>query len=157
MRIHMLAVGTKMPAWVYTGTEEYLQRMPPQCQLLVREITAEKRTKNSDLQRIRQLEGEKLLAAIPDGSLVITLDVKGKPWSTEQLATQLDQWMMSGRDVSLLIGGPEGLSSACLQRAELSWSLSPLTFPHPLVRIVVAEQLFRAWSILTNHPYHRGD
>ena len=157
MRIHMLAVGTKMPAWVYTGTEEYLQRMPPQCQLLVREITAEKRTKNSDLQRIRQLEGEKLLAAIPDGSLVITLDVKGKSWSTEQLATQLDQWMMSGRDVSLLIGGPEGLSPACLQRAELSWSLSPLTFPHPLVRIVVAEQLFRAWSILTNHPYHRGD
>lgn len=157
MRIHMLAVGTKMPAWVYTGTEEYLQRMPPQCQLLVREITAEKRTKNSDLQRIRQLEGEKLLAGIPDGSLVITLDVKGKPWSTEQLATQLDQWMMSGRDVSLLIGGPEGLSPACLQRAELSWSLSPLTFPHPLVRIVVAEQLFRAWSILTNHPYHRGD
>jgi 23S rRNA (pseudouridine1915-N3)-methyltransferase len=88
---------------------------------------------------------------------VITLDVKGKPWSTEQLSQQLDSWMMSGRDVSLLVGGPEGLSPACLQRAEQSWSLSPLTFPHPLVRIVVAEQLFRAWSILTNHPYHRGD
>lgn len=146
-----------MPGWVNTGTEEYAGRMPPQCQLLIREIAAEKRTKNSDLNRIRQSEGEKLLAAIPDGNLVITLDVKGKPWSTEHLAQQLDGWMMSGRDVSLLVGGPEGLSPACLQRAEQSWSLSPLTFPHPLVRIVVAEQLFRAWSILTNHPYHRGD
>jgi 23S rRNA (pseudouridine1915-N3)-methyltransferase len=157
MRIHLLAIGTKMPGWVNTGTDEYAGRMPPHCQLLIREIAAEKRTKNSDLNRIRQSEGEKLLAAIPDGNLVITLDVKGKPWSTEQLAQQLDSWMMSGRDVSLLVGGPEGLSAACLQRAEQSWSLSPLTFPHPLVRIVVAEQLFRAWSILTNHPYHRGD
>jgi 23S rRNA (pseudouridine1915-N3)-methyltransferase len=157
MRIHLLAIGTKMPAWVNTGTDEYAGRMPPHCALLVREIAAEKRTKNSDLQRIRQAEGEKLLAAIPDGSFVITLDVKGKPWSTEQLSQQLDSWMMSGRDVTLLVGGPEGLSPACLQRAEQSWSLSPLTFPHPLVRIVVAKQLFRAWSILTNHPYHRGD
>ncbi len=157
MRIHLLAIGTKMPAWVNTGTEEYTSRMPGQCQLVIREIAAEKRTKNSDLQRIRHIEGEKLLAAIPDGSLVVTLDVRGKPWSTEQLATQLDNWMMSGRDVALLVGGPEGLSPACLQRAEQSWSLSPLTFPHPLVRIIVAEQVFRAWSILTNHPYHRGD
>lgn len=157
MRIHLLAIGTKMPGWVNAGTAEYVNRMPPQCQLLIREIAAEKRTKNSDLQRIRQTEGEKLLAAVPDGSLVITLDVQGKPWSTEQLAQQLDKWMMGGRDVSLLVGGPEGLSDACRQRAEQSWSLSPLTFPHPLVRIVVAEQLFRAWSILTNHPYHRGD
>lgn len=157
MRIHLLAIGTKMPGWVNQGTHEYTSRMPPQCGLLVREIAAGKRTKNSDLQRIRQEEGEKLLAAVPDGSLVVTLDVQGTAWSTEQLARQLDKWMMSGRDVSLLVGGPEGLSSACLQRAEQSWSLSPLTFPHPLVRIVVAEQLFRAWSILTNHPYHRGD
>jgi 23S rRNA (pseudouridine1915-N3)-methyltransferase len=157
VRIHLLAIGTKMPGWVNEGTTEYASRMPPQCQLLIREIAAEKRTKNSDLQRIRQTEGEKLLAAIPDGSMVITLDVQGKSWSTEQLAQQLDKWMMSGRDASLLVGGPEGLSDACRQRAEQSWSLSPLTFPHPLVRIVVAEQLFRAWSILSNHPYHRGD
>ena len=157
MRLHLLAMGTKMPAWVNTGTQEHANRLPPQCQLLIKEITAEKRTKNSDLQRICQTEGEKLLAAIPDGSLVLTLDVKGKAWTTEQLATQLDSWMMGGRDVALLVGGPEGLSAACQQRAEQSWSLSPLTFPHPLVRIIVAEQLFRAWSILSNHPYHRGD
>ena len=157
MRIHLLAIGNKMPSWVNTGTDEYAGRMPPRCPLLIREIAAEKRTKNSDLARIRQAEGEKLLAAIPDGSLVIALDVRGKAWSTEQLSQQLDQWMMSGRDVALLVGGPEGLSAACLQRAEVSWSLSTLTFPHPLVRIVLAEQLFRAWSILSNHPYHRGD
>ncbi|HPY41824.1 MAG TPA: 23S rRNA (pseudouridine(1915)-N(3))-methyltransferase RlmH, partial [Thiolinea sp.] len=110
----------------------------------------------SDLKRICELEGEKLLAAIPAGSLVIALDVLGKPWSTEQLSSQLDQWLASGQDVALLVGGPEGLSKACLQRSDQKWSLSALTFPHPLVRIIVAEQLFRAWSILSNHPYHRG-
>ena len=156
MRIHLLAVGTKMPGWVVSASEDYAGRMPPHCQLLIREIAAEKRTKNSDLQRIRDAEGDKLLAAIPAGSLVIALDVLGKAWSTEQLSGQLNQWMASGQDVVLLVGGPEGLSSACLQRADLKWSLSPLTFPHPLVRIIVAEQLFRAWSILSNHPYHRG-
>ena len=156
MRIHLLAVGTKMPGWVVSASEDYAGRMPPHCQLLIREIAAEKRTKNSDLQHIRDAEGDKLLAAIPAGSLVIALDVLGKAWSTEQLSGQLNQWMASGQDVVLLVGGPEGLSSACLQRADLKWSLSPLTFPHPLVRIIVAEQLFRAWSILSNHPYHRG-
>lgn len=157
MRIHMLAIGSRMPEWVNTAANGYAARMPLQCPLLVRGIQAEKRTKNSDLKRIREAEGQKLLDAVPGGSLVIALDGRGKAWSTEQLSRQLDNWMMGGRDVSLLIGGPEGLSAACLQRAELSWSLSPLTFPHPLVRVIVAEQLFRAWSILTNHPYHRGD
>lgn len=145
-----------MPPWVSEVSEDYAARLPPHCQLVIREIANEKRTKNSDLQRIREAEGEKLLAAIPSGSLVIALDVLGKAWSTEQLATQLQQWMGSGQDVALLVGGPEGLSAACLQRADLRWSLSPLTFPHPLVRVILAEQLFRAWSILTNHPYHRG-
>jgi len=156
LRIHLLAVGTKMPTWVVTATEEYLGRMPAHCQVVVRELAAEKRTKSSDLNRICELEGEKLLAAIPAGSLVIALDVLGKPWSTEQLSSQLDQWLASGQDVALLVGGPEGLSKACLQRSDQKWSLSALTFPHPLVRIIVAEQLFRAWSILSNHPYHRG-
>lgn len=157
MRIHLLAVGTKMPAWVATATEDYAGRMPPHCQLVLREITPEKRTKNSDLQRIREAEGNKLLSAVPAGARVIALDVRGKSWSTETLSIQLDQWMQSGQDVALLVGGPEGLSAACLERADSRWSLSELTFPHPLVRIIVSEQLFRAWSILSNHPYHRGD
>lgn len=157
MRIHLLAVGTKMPAWVATASNEYASRMPPHCQLLIREIPQEKRSKNSDLQRIRNMEGEKILAAIPSGAKVIALDVQGKSWSTEQLSGQLDNWMQSGQDIALLVGGPEGLSADCLQRADARWSLSALTFPHPLVRIIVTEQLFRAWSILSNHPYHRGD
>ncbi|HPY40819.1 MAG TPA: 23S rRNA (pseudouridine(1915)-N(3))-methyltransferase RlmH, partial [Thiolinea sp.] len=97
MRIHLLAVGTKMPTWVVTATEEYLGRMPAHCQVVVRELAAEKRTKSSDLNRICELEGEKLLAAIPAGSIVIALDVVGKPWSTEQLSSQLDQWLASGQ------------------------------------------------------------
>ncbi len=156
MRIHLLAVGARMPDWVYTAFDDYARRMPPHCALLIREIPAEKRGKRADLQRIRDVEGEHLLASIPTGSKVIALDVDGKAWSTEQLAKQLEQWMASGQDIALLVGGPEGLSPASLQRAEQRWSLSPLTFPHPLVRVIVAEQLFRAWSIVSKHPYHRG-
>ena len=97
-----------------------------------------------------------MLAAIPKGCLVIALDVKGKTWSTDELSTQLDNWMAGGQDVALLVGGPEGLATSCLEAARVRWSLSPLTLPHPLVRVVVAEQLYRAWSILRNHPYHRA-
>lgn len=88
-------------------------------------------------------------------SRIVTLDIPGKPWTTEQLATQLEVWKNDGRDLSLLIGGPEGLSAECKAAAEQSWSLSPLTLPHPLVRVVVAESLYRAWSVTMNHPYHR--
>lgn len=86
---------------------------------------------------------------------IVTLDIPGKPWDTPQLATELERWKLDGRDVSLLIGGPEGLSPACKAATEQSWSLSALTLPHPLVRVLVAESLYRAWSITTNHPYHR--
>lgn len=156
MRIHLLAIGSKMPDWVETASCDYAERMPAHCQLLIKEISAGKRGKNADLQRIREAEGEKLLAAIPQGALVIALDVRGKSWSTETLAEQLDSWLLEQQDVVLLVGGPEGLSAACLQRADVKWSLSALTFPHPLVRVMVTEQLFRAWSILSNHPYHRA-
>ncbi len=157
MRIHLLAVGTKMPTWVTTASQDYAGRMPAHCQLIIKEIPQEKRSKHADLQRICRSEGEKLLAAIPAGAKVIALDVRGKSWSTEQLSGELESWMQSGQDIALLVGGPEGLSTACLQRADMKWSLSALTFPHPLVRIIVTEQLFRAWSIVSNHPYHRGD
>lgn len=96
-----------------------------------------------------------MLAAVPKGNRIVTLDIPGKPWNTEQLAEQLERWKHDGRDTSILIGGPEGLSPACKTAAEQSWSLSPLTLPHPLVRIVMAESLYRAWSITANHPYHR--
>ncbi len=155
MRIHLIAVGTRMPAWVTQGFEEYARRLPADCALQLVEIAAGKRGKNADIARITRDEGERTLAAIPKGARVVALDVKGRSWSTGQLSQQLDGWRHKGRDIALLVGGPEGLAAECLARAEQCWSLSPLTLPHPLVRIVVAEQLYRAWSILNGHPYHR--
>jgi len=156
MRIRLLTITHKSPSWLIEGYQDYAKRLPPTCALELVEIAAEKRTANADIARLTEREGEKMLAAIKPGSRVIALDVKGKLVTTEQLAEQLTQWQRDGRNVDLLVGGPDGLAAACLQKAEQSWSLSPLTFPHFLVRLIIAEQIYRAYSILTNHPYHRG-
>jgi 23S rRNA (pseudouridine1915-N3)-methyltransferase len=103
-----------------------------------------------------QRESDAILAATGPKDRVIALEVGGRPWSTEKLAAQLENWQQDGRDVSFLVGGPDGLADACRKRADQQWSLSPLTLPHPLVRIILAEQLYRAWSITRNHPYHRA-
>lgn len=155
MQIQMLAVGNKMPAWVNSGFEEYQKRFPRDMSLDLIEITPQKRGKKAELEKIKNQEGEALLAAIPKGNRIVTLEVHGRPWTTPQLAKQMASWQMDGRNVSLLIGGPEGLSDACLAAAEQRWSLSPLTLPHPIVRVIVAESLYRAWSLNNNHPYHR--
>ena len=144
-----------MPGWIQQGYEEYAKRMPRECELVLKEITPGKRTKNSDVDRIVKDEGERMIAAIPQGAHIVTLDLPGKMWTTVQLAESMQTWLGSGQSVALLIGGPEGLSQNVRQIARESWSLSNLTFPHPLVRIVVAEQLYRAWSVLHNHPYNR--
>ncbi|WP_456374827.1 23S rRNA (pseudouridine(1915)-N(3))-methyltransferase RlmH [Thiolapillus sp.] len=156
MIINLIAVGDKMPRWVAEGYQEYTRRLPPECTLKLTEISARHRGKNADIRRIIRDEGHAMLAAIPQGSRVIALEVKGRSWSTEDLSRQLDNWLGSGQDIALLVGGPEGLAAECRERANQLWSLSPLTLPHPLVRVVVAEQIYRAWSILRNHPYHRG-
>ena len=155
MKLQLVAVGTKMPAWVETGFQEYVRRFPKDMPFELLEIPAGKRGKNADIKRILEKEGEQTLAAIPKGNRIVTLDIPGKPWTTEQLAEQLERWKQDGRDVRFLIGGPEGLAPSCKAAADQSWSLSPLTLPHPLVRVVVAESLYRAWSITANHPYHR--
>ena len=155
MQISLIAIGQKMPAWVNQGYEEYARRMPPELQLNLIEIPLARRSKGSDISRMMDKEGEQMLAAIKKDSLVVAMEVGGKPWSTPQLAEQLTDWMQAGRSIALLVGGPEGLASACQKRADLRWSLSNLTLPHPLVRIVLAEQLYRASSILKNHPYHK--
>ncbi|PYE35342.1 23S rRNA (pseudouridine-1915-N(3)-) methyltransferase [Idiomarina fontislapidosi] len=155
MQIQMLAVGNKMPAWVSSGFEEYQKRFPRDMSLDLIEITPQKRGKKAELGKIKNQEGEALLAAVPKGNRIVTLEVHGRPWTTPQLAQQMAGWQMDGRNVSLLIGGPEGLSDACLAAAEQRWSLSPLTLPHPIVRVIVAESLYRAWSLNNNHPYHR--
>lgn len=155
MKIRIITICHKPPSWIQVGYEEYASRLPPSCSLELVEIPAEKRTAHADIERIMQREGEKMFAAIKKDHLVIALDVKGQPWSTEQLSEQLSEWQQSGRNIDLLIGGPDGLSKTCLQKAERKWSLSPLTFPHLLVRIIIAEQIYRAYTILTQHPYHR--
>ncbi|VDZ80233.1 LSU m3Psi1915 methyl transferase RlmH [Salmonella bongori] len=146
MKLQLVAVGTKMPDWVQTGFTEYLRRFPKDMPFELIEIPAGKRGKNADIKRILDKEGEQMLAAAGKNRIV-TLDIPGKPWDTPQLANELERWKQDGRDVSLLIGGPEGLSPACKAAAEQSWSLSALTLPHPLVRVLVAESLYRAWSI----------
>ena len=158
MRIRIIAVGTKMPDWVETGYAEYAKRMPRDVTVEMVELPLAQRSKNSDIAKAMEKEGEAMLAVIEKGGKdeqVIALDVKGKPWSTEQLAENLAGWKMSGSNYSLLIGGPDGLAPACLALASVKWSLSPLTLPHPLVRILVIEQLYRACTILQNHPYHK--
>ena len=145
-----------MPSWVVEGYREYTKRLPRECSLQLVEIPPAKRHKSLSAEQARQQEGQVILAALPKDCSVVALDVRGKPWSTETLAAQLDNWLVSGRDVALLVGGPDGLSDACLERADQRWSLSRLTYPHPLVRIVLAEQLYRAWTITTGHPYHRS-
>lgn len=156
MRLNLIAVGKRMSSWVDAGFREYAKRMPAELSLNLIEISAVKHAKNLNAQKILEREGKQVLAAIPANNYVVALDVRGKTFSTEQLAEQLQAWRENARDVSLLVGGPEGLSDECLNRADFKWSLSKLTFPHPLVRVIIAEQLYRAFTILSNHPYHRG-
>ena len=156
MQIHLIAVGTRMPAWVTSGYEEYVRRMPHECGLRLVEIPLSKRGKNRSAPQNRREEGKAMLAAIPAQATVVALDVRGKAWSTETLAARLQDWLQGGRDVALLVGGPDGLDDACLARADLRWSLSALTLPHALVRVLLAEQLYRAWTVLQGHPYHRA-
>ena len=144
-----------MPGWVQQGYDEYAKRLPRECELVLKEIAPGKRSKNSDVSRIVKEEGERMMAAIPPAAHVLSLDIPGKLWTTPELAQALLRWLESRQNIALLVGGPEGLADSAKQAARESWSLSRLTLPHPLVRVVVAEQLYRAWSILQNHPYHR--
>lgn len=156
MRIRLICVGTKMPAWVTTGFHEYAKRLPADCRLELVEIPPGHRGKGADVQRAIDKESRLVLAAIDKGERVVALHVEGRQWSTEQLASSVDEWQMGGQNVALLVGGPDGLSDECLALSQQRWSLSNLTYPHPLVRVIVAEQLYRAWSLLNNHPYHRA-
>lgn len=155
MKIRLLTVGTKMPEWVDSGFKEYSKRMPPELRVELIEVPIGVRGRNPSTQP-KENQGRALLKHISQQDFVVALEVLGKSQSTEALAGQLENWQMSGQDLCLLIGGPDGLSADCLARANLKWSLSDLTLPHPMVRILVMEQLYRAWTINTNHPYHRS-
>lgn len=156
MRINLIAVGTRMPAWVSDGYNDYARRMPRECPLALTEIAPGQRSKAQPVARAVQEEGRRMLAALGERQRVIALDVRGRAWSTEQLADAMRDWLQAGDDISLLVGGPDGLADEVLARAGQHWSLSPLTLPHPLVRVLLAEQLYRAWTLLNGHPYHRS-
>jgi 23S rRNA (pseudouridine1915-N3)-methyltransferase len=141
-----------MPAWVQSGYAEYAKRLSRELPLELIEVAA----KSRDPARAMSEEGEALLTAIPKGAHVVALDGRGKAWSSEELAQQLARWRMQGKDLAFLIGGADGFASTVLDRADQKWSLGPATLPHPLVRVVVVEQLYRAASLLANHPYHRA-
>ncbi len=155
MKIKLIAVGQKMPDWVTKAYQTYAQRLPKDCCLELIEVAAAKRSKNRLAEQWCEQEGESILKVIAKNDWVVALDVTGASWSTETLAKQLENWQIKGCNIALMVGGPDGLSKACLQRANQRWSLSSLTFPHPLVRVVLAEAIYRAWTITVNHPYHR--
>jgi 23S rRNA (pseudouridine1915-N3)-methyltransferase len=155
MAFKLICVGQKMPGWVTQGFEEYTKRLPASYALNLIEIPLRKRTKNADIARLQREEGAQMLTHITSQNHVVALDERGSVWNTEQLAQQLTTWQQF-TEVTLLVGSPEGLAENCLQRAQQRWSLSALTLPHPLVRIIIAEQIYRAWSIIQHHPYHRA-
>lgn len=156
MQLRVAAVGQRMPGWVSEAWTEYARRMPPSLPLSLREISLAKRSKNADTKRLTTLESRALYEAMPKRGRVIALDIRGQAWSTDKLANRLEQWMGEGRDVGFMIGGPEGIDAEIIRKADERWSLGPLTLPHPLVRVVLIEQLYRAWTITQNHPYHRA-
>lgn len=155
MKIRILSIAQKAPKWVQAGYEEYVKRLPHAYSLELIEIAAEKRSAHRDKNRLLKDEGEKILALTKPNHRVIALDVKGVLLSTEQLAEHVNQWYQDGQVIDLMIGGADGLAPACLKRADFIWSLSPLTFPHLLVRIILAEQIYRVFTLKTQHPYHR--
>ena len=156
MKTDLLAIGDKMPGWVETGFNEYAHRLPADSALQLKQVRAVSRGKNPSITKIIAEEEKRLLSAMPNSAHIVVLDVEGKQWSTPQLVKQLSFWRELGKPIALVIGGADGLSPNLLSLAAQSWSLSPLTMPHYLVRVIVAEQIYRAWSILNGHPYHRA-
>lgn len=156
MKARLVAVGERAPAWVADGFAEYRKRLSHWLPLDLAEVEPGLRGKGRDAARAMSDEGARVLAAVPKGALVVALDGRGRAWSSEELAQRLQHWRNGGRDLALLIGGPEGHAPDVLAAADERWSLGPLTLPHMLVRLVVAEQLYRAAALLANHPYHRA-
>ena len=156
LRLSLITASNRQPEWVDAGADDYAQRLRGRCTLEIKTVPLARRTPSTPIERAINDEGERMLAAVPAGAHVVVLLETGKPWSTKELAAKLEGWMQRGAPVAFLVGGPDGLSPACVARANERWSLSSLTLPHGLVRVVVAEALYRAWSLLQNHPYHRA-
>ena len=156
MNINVIAIGNKMPAWVEDASQDFAKRLPAEIKVNSILLPLIKRGKNPDIARIVRDESRKLLTAVPKGSVLVVLDVLGKSITTMKFSSLLDSWLQQGQDISIVIGGPDGVSDELLSEASIKLSLSELTFPHTLVRVVLLEQIYRAWSILKKHPYHRA-
>lgn len=155
MRIYLIAVGTKMPTWVSNGYAEFSKRMPATLPLELTEVVAAKRHKTAVMAKNIHQEGQRIQSAIPKNSILIVLDEKGQSLSSLALAEKMQDWMGTGQNVSIVIGGADGIAELIKQQANEIWSLSSFTLPHAVVRIVIAEQIYRAWTILQHSPYHR--
>ena len=155
MQLVIAAVGHRMPDWIEAGFVEYAKRMPPECRVVLKEIKPVDRGGGKSAESVMAAERGRIEAAIPKGSRIIALDERGRDLSSAQLAQQLTQWQQEGRDVTFVIGGADGLDPGLKQAADQLIRLSSLTLPHGMVRVLLAEQLYRAWSITRNHPYHR--
>ena len=155
MVIHFITVGQKMPKWVQEGYAEYAKRLPKSCALKLIELPMAQRGKTNSVEKMKAEEAKRITVAIPKGARIIVLDEHGKQVTTKGLANKLEEWLGGGQDIALIVGGPDGLEQSLIDAAQWKWGLSNLTLPHPMVRILVAEQLYRAWSVIQNHPYHR--
>jgi 23S rRNA (pseudouridine1915-N3)-methyltransferase len=155
MQLIVAAVGHKMPGWIEAGFQEYAKRMPPECRLVLKEIKPIERSSGKNAETVMAQERTRIEAALPKGGRVIALDEHGVHMTTVQLSQQLSTWQQQGGDVSFVIGGADGLDAEFKKNADMLLRLSNMTLPHALVRVILAEQLYRAWSILRNHPYHR--
>jgi len=155
MQLVIAAVGHKMPAWIESGFGEYAKRMPPDCRVILKEIKPVERSGSKTAETAMALERTKIEAAVPKGARIIALDEHGKNLTSVQLAQLLTQWQQDGRDVTFVIGGADGLDPEFKKNADMLIRISSLTLPHGMVRVLLAEQLYRAWSITQNHPYHR--
>ncbi|HYD80979.1 MAG TPA: 23S rRNA (pseudouridine(1915)-N(3))-methyltransferase RlmH [Paucimonas sp.] len=155
MQLIIAAVGHKMPGWIEDGFGEYAKRMPPECRIQLKEIKPIERSGGRTAETVMAQERVKIEAAIPKGSRIVALDERGRDLSTMQLSQLLTQWQQDGRDVTFVIGGADGLDAEFKSKADMLVRLSSLTLPHGMVRVLLAEQLYRAWSITQNHPYHR--
>ncbi len=156
MKLVLLAVGHRMPAWIDAGFAEYAKRMPKSAVLTLVEIKPESRSSGTSTARLTEIEAKRIRVALPSRSMKVVLDERGGACTTRELSQRLEEWRMAGRDVAFVIGGPDGVHAELREEADWLWSLSPLTLPHGLVRVIVAEQLYRAWSLTQNHPYHRA-
>ncbi len=155
MKISIISIGHKLSGWANQAVADYIKRIPPEYGVTLTEIPAVKRKKSTNMQNIINRESEQLVRAVPKHSRIIICDRSGSQVSTEQLAEKLRHFNQDGQPLSFLIGGPEGIASSYFTQVDWLWSLSKLTLPHPLARVVVVEQIYRAWSILSQHPYHR--